>query len=524
MSEKPLTIESALKLEVFRRIPLTIFAGETNLSRSIRWVHPVEVPDIARFLTGGEMLLTAGLGIARDPEQQRRFIREISDAGASVLILELSGRAYSDMPDALVDEAVSRNFPLVGLRGELPFVEVSAQVHESLVDERVLELTTYERLNDVFMQSLLEGRDHVSFAEKLAAEVDHPVVLEDTLHQVVAYSGATAKADVTLTDWERHSRVLHDTATNAHGAAHAAGEPSECTRRAVILRGERWGWLHILHGTEPLDRADLYALDRAADAVAITLLGARESGAKAAQRQNALVNRLLLGDISGEAFVTRALRIGRDLRERSLVVVFVSKRSSIASPLDEALEELCRTLHVPSVVADIGDHTLAIIGLSRQCPEETLVEKLSTLRVRAGVSRQVAASQVPQAVEQARSAASVAAARNDERVLRFDELGVLRLLVSLAQGPELARYVEDELGPVLKHDANSASPLLPTLRAFLTYDGNKTHAAEALFVQRRTMYYRIDRLNQLLKRKLDDPDVRQALIFAVRGHDLMHKC
>ncbi|GDY59881.1 hypothetical protein SVIO_105040 [Streptomyces violaceusniger] len=47
-----LTVESALSLEVFSRVPLTLFAGEENLHRSVRWVHPVEIPDIANFLKG----------------------------------------------------------------------------------------------------------------------------------------------------------------------------------------------------------------------------------------------------------------------------------------------------------------------------------------------------------------------------------------------------------------------------------------------------------------------------------------
>ena len=61
----------------------------------------------------------------------------------------------------------------------------------------------------------------------------------------------------------------------------------------MVLRGERWGWLHVLHGGTPVGGIAGYALDRAADGIAIALLGARESGAKSAQRQNALVNRLL---------------------------------------------------------------------------------------------------------------------------------------------------------------------------------------------------------------------------------------
>ena len=515
-----MTVEAALNLEVFGRVALKVYAGQNSLGRAIRWVHPTEIPDIAQFLSGGEMLLTAGLGIGSTPERQRQYLADIADAKAAVLVIELSGRAFDEMPQALVEAAEERDFPLVGLAGEVPFVAVSAQVHESIVDQRVLDLSAYERLNATFMQLLLAGRDPVSFTEVLAAEVGHPVVLEDATRQVVAYSGASEVGDQILSEWGHHSRIEHDA---VGGDANTANEARNCTRRAVVLRGERWGWVHVLHDGESVSGTAGYALDRATDGIAIALLGARESGAKSAQRQNALVSRLLLGDISGDAFVTRALRIGRDLRDRPLVAVFVCKDTPAGPTSDEAMEELCRTLHVPAVVADLGEHTLAIMGLSRTSSEKQVVERLTALGVRAGVSRPVSANQLSTAVEQGRSAASVAAAKPDKVVHRFDDLGVLRLLASLAGGPELTRYIEDELGPLLKHDANATNPLLPTLRTYLTCDGNKSQAAQLLFVQRRTLYYRLERITSLLGRSLDDPDTRQALIFAVRGHDLLQR-
>ena len=514
-----MTVQAALDLEVFERVPLKVYAGEDNLHRTVRWVHPTEIPDIAQFLRGGEMLLTAGLGIGSGADEQRRYLAEIADADAAVLIVELSGRAFESMPEALIDAARERGFPLVGLDGELPFVEVSAQVHESITDQRVLDLSAYERLNATFMQLLLAGRDPVVFTDALAAEVGRPVALEDATCQVVAYSGACAQGDEVLAEWERHSRIDHDSASTDGNA----NEAHNCTRRAVVLRGERWGWLHVLHDGTAVTGTSAYALDRATDGIAIALLGARESGAKSAQRQNALVNRLLLGDISGDAFVVRALRIGRDFRDCALLVVFVARETPVGNSGDDAIEELCRAMHVPAVVADLGEHTLAIIGLSRTSSEKQVVERLTALDVRAGLSRPVTAGQLPTAVEQARSAASVASARPEKAVHRFDDLGVLRLLASLAGGPELARYIEDELGPLLKHDAKASNPLLPTLRTYLSCDGNKSQAAQELFVQRRTLYYRLERITGLLGRSLDDPDTRQALVFAVRGHDLLHR-
>jgi purine catabolism regulator len=118
----------------------------------------------------------------------------------------------------------------------------------------------------------------------------------------------------------------------------------------------------------------------------------------------------------------------------------------------------------------------------------------------------------------------VGAAESDphHRLVRFEDLGVLRMLMALTD-TELASYVEDELGPILAHDANSVNPLLPTLRAFLECDGRKTDAAQKLFVQRRTLYYRLNRIGTMLHHSLDLPDTRHRLLLAVRGLDLLSR-
>jgi purine catabolism regulator len=527
-------VEAALRLEVFSRVRFEIFGGVRGLNRQVRWVHPVEVPDIARFLNGGEMLVTAGLGIARDAEEQRRYLRAVAGAGASVLILELSGRAYGQMPRALVEEADRLDFPLIGLHGELPFVEVSAQVHARLVDDRVRELTAYDQLNKRLMELLLAGRDHVSFTGALAAEVTHPVVLEDSSRRVVAYSAGDDTTDDEVGDWDRHSWLMHRHATSsaptekaALAGAHAdRGVPiygRRCTRRAIAIRGERWGWLHVLHGPQPLRRQDEYALDRTAEAIAISVLSARDLKARAARRENALVDRLLLGDISGEEFVARALRLGKVLRGVSLLAVWTARGPSAEDTAQELLAASCAAVGLETITADVGDDALAVVGLQAPEDHERLRERLELDGPRAGMSRVCGPAELSTAIRQARSAASVAGASPATGAVRFDELGVLRLLVALSQGPELANYVDDELGPVLQHDAGSPNPLLPTLRAYLECDANKSRAAERLFVQRRTLYYRLERLNVLLARRVDDPEVRQNLSFALRGLDLIRR-
>ncbi|WP_433465025.1 PucR family transcriptional regulator [Spirillospora sp. CA-128828] len=526
-----LTTEAVLDLEIFRRAGARIFAGHRNLHRTVRWVHAGEIPDIARFLSGGELLLTAGLGIGRTDEEQRTYIRRIWSANAAVLVVELAGRAFATMPDGVVEEAERLGLPVVGLKEEIPFAEVSAQVHEMLVEQRVQELTAEEAIGQAFMNLLLDGQDSLALTAELARRVGHPIVLEDMSHQVLAYAGRTPEADQIMAEWSTHSRVLHELqplSPRGHRPlpsvrARTAADFAECARRPVVLRGECWGWLHVLHGPAELAGPDLYALDRAAAAVAITLLSEREIGARSAQRQSALVNRLMLGDLSGEEFVRKALALGRDLRRRRLLVIVVGKDGADGTFGEQDLSETLRGVGAPAVVADMGDYTLAVAGLPPDTPDRAIVDALDGHRVRAGISRIIEPANLPAAVQQARNAAAAAAARPDPSVLRFDDLGVLRLLVALAQGPELAGYVEDELGVLLRHDASSANRLLPTLRAYLECDGNKSQAASTLYVQRRTLYYRLERLDRLMGVSLDDPAVRERLLLAVRGLDLLQR-
>ena len=508
-----LTVGEALRLQIFTWGGARVVAGSDHLDHVIKWVHTTEIPDIARFLAGGELLLTAGFGLGGTDREQRAFIRSVADSGIAALAIELAGRVFSSLPDAVVDEANSRGLPVIAFSREVPFVEVARQVHNCLVDLRVKELMEDEIATAAFTDLLLQGEDYSAMVAELARRLGHPAILEDRAHQTRAYYGRTDHSDALVEDWNQHSRQSHDPDDSTIG----------CTREPVVLMGELWGYLHVLHA-ESLSSSDIYAIGRATAAIAITLLSEQVRGARRSQRDSALISRLMLGDISGDGFVDRAMRLGRDVRGRSFLAV-VAGPVDAGTPFGEAeLNQRLAGIGSPAIVADSGDKTVAIVALPPRKGEKAVLDALAHAGGRIGVSRVVPSKQLRLAVEQATNAFDVAAVSGSgEQVLRFDDLGVLRLLMPLAHGPELASYVEDELGKVLEHDATEANKLFPTLQAFLECDGRKTEAAEQLFVQRRTLYYRLDRINSLLGLSLDDPAVRLRLMVAIRGLDLLNQ-
>ena len=106
-------------------------------------------------------------------------------------------------------------------------------------------------------------------------------------------------------------------------------------------------------------------------------------------------------------------------------------------------------------------------------------------------------------------------------VYHYGDLGIYHLLLTLADGPRLANYVEAELGVLLEHDARNRVALVPTLRSFLDHGGHVNAAARELFIERRTLCHRIESIGKLLGRDLGNADTRLRLSIALRGLDLL---
>ena len=83
------------------------------------------------------------------------------------------------------------------------------------------------------------------------------------------------------------------------------------------------------------------------------------------------------------------------------------------------------------------------------------------------------------------------------------------------------------LGPLAQ--GSTRTELLATLRAFIAADGNVAQAAEACFVHKNTLRYRLARVRSVLGRDPFDPDVKFELriafglldLFAGLGMDLL---
>jgi purine catabolism regulator len=528
-----MNVAELLEIDLLKPTGVRVLAGEEHLRREVRWVHTGEIADIARYLSGGEVLLTAATGLRSSETDHRRYIRELAQVGVAALILEL-GRGLRKVPRSMIEEAERGELILVTLDREVPFVAVTHFVHTQLISSAHEALLRAIEIEDALSQLILEGATLPAMLALLSERLNNPVILEDAAHRVVAFGRASGEFAPILRAWQAHSRSPH-TASHA-GVVNGADAEPPCAWRDIVLHGDRWGRLHVLEVGRPLDDVVPLALGRTAASIALHLMTERDAHLRDTAEHVLVRGVASQQDFSGQDFLDRASGLGINL-EGKLVMLAVAPDHAERTAVDQehpvdrlvvALRDAMTAANWPSIVGAFDEAVAAVASAE---PAKQLPGKLSKvaaqlgrppLEVRSiGVSRPCVASALPRALTEARAAQRLAHSEAGCQVQRYDELALHRLLAPLVSGPELANFVEDELGELVGYDASHNADLVRTLDAYLQANGNKIATAEILHLRRRSVYYRLDRIEQVLGHSVDSPDRRARLYVALRARELL---
>jgi len=107
------------------------------------------------------------------------------------------------------------------------------------------------------------------------------------------------------------------------------------------------------------------------------------------------------------------------------------------------------------------------------------------------------------------------------RQASFADLGLHRLLFAMAQHPELSDYYRSTVGELLAYDERSSAGLMATLDAFFAANGSPTETAQLLRLHRNTVLYRLRRIEEVGRLRLDDPATRLNLHLCLRIRDVL---
>ena len=536
----PMTVRDVLELPALQQAGPRVMAGRDRLDAPVRWVHVAEIPEIADLLRGGELVLTTGIGLPPDDDGLRRWIDGLAAVGAAGVVVELGRRFGGTLPAALVEQARSRNLPLVALQREMRFVAVTEVVHSVIVEEQTAELLAKDEIHRIFTELSVEGAEPRQVLREVTRLSRRPAVLENLSHQVLAYETGPLTAEELLDRWETRSRAVEVPSGTGY-------EPrSGWLVTGVEARGNRWGRLVLLCDQEPPARTSVL-LERAASTIALNQLVARDDSSVERQARSSLLWSIVNHSAPTRDVALRARGLGVALEQRRLLGVVVRRRRPGLSPgvemnarrreLLDAVEAAVRDCGLAALAGDVdglgGAEVTVLVALAEAESDEGALLGLSTALTRAGLRAGsdvvVAAGSVVRSLDLARrslvEAAQVADATahtaEPRPFYRLLDVRLRGLLYLLRDDVRLQTFVERELGPLLSYDERHGTNHVALLEAYLVEGRNKRRAAEEMSLSRSALYQRLQLIERVLGVDLDSSERRLSLHVALTARDVM---
>lgn len=536
----PMTVRDVLELPALQQAGPRVVAGRDRLDAPVRWVHVAEIPEIADLLRGGELVLTTGIGLPPDDDGLRRWIDGLAAVGAAGVVVELGRRFGGTLPAALVEQARSRNLPLVALQREMRFVAVTEVVHSVIVEEQTADLLAKDEIHRIFTELSVEGAEPRQVLREVTRLSRRPAVLENLSHQVLAYETGPLSAEELLDRWETRSRAVEVPSGTGY-------EPrSGWLVTGVEARGNRWGRLVLLCDQEPPARTSVL-LERAASTIALNQLVARDDSSVERQARSSLLWSIVNHSASTRDVALRARGLGVALEQRRLLGVVVRRRRPGLGPgvemnarrreLLDAVETAVRDCGLAALAGDVdglgGAEVTVLVALTDAESDEAALAGLSTALTRAGLQAGsdvvVAAGSVVRSLDLARrsliEAAQVADATahtaEPRPFYRLLDVRLRGLLYLLRDDVRLQTFVERELGPLLSYDERHGTNHVALLEAYLVEGRNKRRAAEEMSLSRSALYQRLQLIERVLGVDLDSSERRLSLHVALTARDVM---
>jgi PucR-like helix-turn-helix protein/diguanylate cyclase with GGDEF domain len=357
--------------------------------------------------------------------------------------------------------------------------------------------------------------------EELAQRLNAPAVIEDDELRMVAYS----PHGVLIDDIRRDSiLVKHAPAAVSdwfprYGLAAAPGPvriPGDQARGIlgrlcvpVNYRGTRLGYLWLIDDDQRLGSTQVRTAAHAADQAGLLMFG----DILGERMASGVLAHLLSPVDELRADAMRHIDDSGLLGLRGPVVAVVVRTAGAAAPLSQSTlaESLRDVTRERSACAVIGlanpDHGVLVahdhgVADGRDLAAAARASLLLRLRadeaqapVVAGIGDPSVLADARASYRQAKLAARVAATIGRAGpVARWQELGVYRTLAQLPTGAEAAASLDPRLATLLDR---ADDPVITTLETYLDLAGDAKASAERLSLHRGTLYYRLQKAEQI---------------------------
>ena len=550
-----ISIEDMLKLEVMESCKL--IAGFRGARNTISRVNIMADPDILEWTTEGEFLLTTAYSFKKDTiESQKELIKECASKNLAGLGIKISPY-LENLSQEVLDLANDLSFPIIDINYSIPLSDIMMVTFREIFNKQASLLERIEKVHEKLTGAMLEGNGLENLVEIVRENIKNPVILH------LNFSNETIKAlegsdpnnihelCKEVKEFYEHNNNKSKLKKLIEDKVIIDGKYIKRMIMPIVLREHVYGHLFAWGTDMPLGGFDLAIIESASTTIALSIL--QELSIKEVEiryRSEFFEDLISIDSKRKRKALDRARFFNLQLEDSYVIEVMSFKHKNeddenelmvnyiqdFINPMVHTIEEFMNYLNLKGIVSTKANGIQILLSFTttdfiqdkikefNQKILESIRNKSDKLDVKIGIGRVYKKLEnVDKSFQDAVRTVRIGKIITTKEIVTFDELGIFKILSEEILKDELEDFYNSTLKPLVDYDSKKSTELVKTLDVYFKNNGNLTRISEQLFTHYNTVLYRINRITEITKMDLDDPNHRLNLEIALKIKELLDK-
>lgn len=534
------TVREALRSKAFNGCSL--IAGEAGLDRPISCIDEMEVPNILPWLKKDELLITTGYAVKDDEGALLGIIQGLYDAGSSGIALKT--RFIGNIPPSITELADRLEIPIIVIPPELPFIDIIHPLMKQIVDEQNMKLEFTEQMNERFLNLQIEGGSFDSICSMLGSLIQCDVLITYRNFEVISSYQASQGS---MSGW------IEDNGTGGVFLKDFLKDPQFCQGGSLVRLEDGGEMMACMINVKGKCRGYMYVMGRSGQLTEMMQIAVRQASVYAAlefsgkglaeerefhQDTGFFLDLINENTLSEDEAQKRARGHGWAVLPCRMTISDIDDFESFAEGKseqeiqnikDDILEEyksvIKKKFHV-FFVTNLSDRFYCLFPQSADKFQITdligeiciRLKKKFMLTMTTGASNMIEQfSRFAEAHEEGKTAVEIGKKERSGRSVFFiDDLALESVFLEMGRQEYFRNFSSSLLKPLEEYDRGHESRLMETLEMLTEKAGARKETADALFLHRNTLLYRLSQIEEITGFNLNDHEVILKLTIAFK--------
>ena len=521
------TVRKLLESEQFPKMKL--LCGEKGLDLEVKGIRIIEIEDMERYLTGGEILITSfQVYLSCNDREVEQHFEDLVKSDISGFIVKKrkeydpTGRILS----LLEKHCKKYESPLVEISEDSYYWGIIRYVIMQVFDKATARLKYFKITHDNFNTFILNNNGSCNTASNiikfLSVMIENPVVLYyGNLNCMVSTNSDNSKLILSDEIQPYKPNII----TKFQYMKQMKGSCVQYVVKFAIL-SEVEIYITITEENRGLTELDYMAIENAIINLQYGFLSEFAQDEVKKKYQRDLIHNILNGLLSSKEMTEAAAQLGMKESDTYRVVDFHTIKNNVQSKYTK------EQLHEVGVIEGELKHLLPDALIYRNMDQIVMIQQVDSEQTeleyqkemeevedviqrsifyrkidtdfQIGIGKSVKGYQrlkesyheASQAIKYIEIVRLVTGDKN-KSVVHYSNLGFFQIFGEIDDMTKLERYIPETLKKLYEYDDEHKGELIPTLQMFLSNNQSIRKTAGAMFVHYRTISYRMEKIKEI---------------------------